>query len=221
MGGRRCLLRVFALIMALALAAPVAAQDSFSPITFPQPPASYVLQGFPVHAQWWGLSCEYAATSAATQYFGKTVSEAQFLNAIPFDLNPHKGFRGNIYGGWGGTWDYGIYAEPILSVLVTHGFPNSYAFRADPTMLRDAISHNRPVVVWINGTWGNAPRYYEEQGGESYLLVPYEHAITIYGYNESGVFIMDPGQGSFYSVSWGSLMNAWLQLDGMALAVGV
>jgi uncharacterized protein YvpB len=217
----RRLLCLFACVMALSVVVPVAAADAFTPLTIPASPPRYVLANFPVHAQWWGLSCEYAATSAATQYFGRTISEQVFRDAIGFDPNPNKAFRGNIYGGWGGTWDYGIYPAPILRVLMAQGFKTSYDFRADPSMIRDAISHNRPVVVWINGTWGYAPRYYAESDGESYLLVPYEHAITLYGYDENGVYIMDPGMGSFYYASWGSFMNTWMQLDGMALAVGV
>jgi uncharacterized protein YvpB len=217
----RYLLRALVCMMALVVAVPVAADGPFSPLTFPQSPPKYILANFPVHAQWWGLSCEYAATSAATQYFGRTITEANFRDAIGFDPNPNKAFRGNIYGGWGGTGDYGIYPSPILRVLMDDGFRSSYTFEGNQTLIRDAISHNRPVVVWINGTWGYAPRYYGESDGESYLLVPYEHAITLYGYDENGVYIMDPGVGSFYYASWGSFTNTWMQLDGMALAVGI
>ena len=39
--------------------------------------------------------------------------------------------------------------------------------------------------------------------------------------DENGVYIMDPGMGSFYYASWGSFINTWMQLDGMALAVGI
>lgn len=217
----RLLLRAFAFVLALGIVAPVGAEDAFTPLTLPQSPPKFVLANFPVHAQWWGLSCEYAATSAATQYAGHTISEADFRDAIGFDPDPNKAFRGSIYGGWGGIGDYGIYPAPILRVLIDAGFKSSYSFRGDASLIRDAISHNRPVVVWINGTWGYAPHYYEESGGDTYFLVPYEHAITLYGYDENGVYIMDPGMGSFYYASWGSFMSTWMQLDGMALAVGL
>ncbi len=149
--------RTLAFAMAIAITAPVAADSAFTPLTVPQPPTNYVLQGFPVHQQWWGLSCEYAATSAATLYLDRYVSEAQFRDGIALNPNPNKGFRGNIYGEWGGTSDYGIYPAPLLAFLLERGFRMSYAFQADPTLLRDAVSHNRPVVAWIDGTFGGAP----------------------------------------------------------------
>lgn len=203
----------------LALASPVAAD--FGPLAPPVAPQSHVMDHFPLTGQWWNLSCEYAATSAATAFFSKTISQDAFVQMIPFDANPNKGFRGNLSGPWGGTWDYGIYPQPILAVLLENGFPHSYMFKADPMLLRDAISHDRPVVVWINGTWGSAPQYEEESDGEQYILVPYEHAVTVYGYNESSVYIMDPAYPAYYTVSWGSFMSTWSQLDGMALAVSV
>src|SRR5262245_8787335 len=59
----RYLPRALVCMIALVVAAPVAADGAFSPLTFPQSPPKYILANFPVHAQWWGLSCEYAATS--------------------------------------------------------------------------------------------------------------------------------------------------------------
>lgn len=207
------------LVLVLACASPVSADfGTLAPSSSPQ---SHVIEHFPLAGQWWNLSCEYAATSAATAYFNKQIGQDAFATIIGFDANPNKGFRGNLSGPWGGTWDYGVYALPILSVLTQHGFAHSYTFHADANLLRDAISNNRPVVVWINGTYGSAPRYNDESDGEQFILVPYEHAVTIYGYSERGVSVMDPAYPAYYDVSWDVFMNAWLQLDGMALAVAV
>jgi len=211
--------RVLGILLVLACASPVGA-DFGSLAPAPTPP-SYVIKNFPLAGQWWNLSCEYAATSAATAYFDKPISQSAFATLIGFDANPNKGFRGNLSGPWGGTWDYGIYAPPILSVLMQHGFAHSYTFHADADLLRDAVSNNRPVVVWINGTYGTAPRYNDESDGEQFVLVPYEHAVTIYGYSERGVSVMDPAYPAYYEVSWATFVSAWLQLDGMALAVAV
>lgn len=210
---------IMTVVFVLALASPVAAE--FSPIAAPVVPPSHTLDQFPLMGQWWNLSCEYAATSAATAYFGKTVSQSTFVNMIGFDANPNKGFRGDLSGPWGGTWHYGVYAAPILSALMQSGFTHSYMFHADPMLLREAIDNDRPVVVWITGTYGSMPRYEEVSDGEQYLLVPYEHAVTIYGYNEQTVSIMDPAYPAYYTVSWDVFLNAWQQLDGMALAVAV
>ncbi len=211
--------RVLGMLLVLTCASPVGAD--FGPLSPPALSPSHVLHNFPLAGQWWNLSCEYAAASAATAYFNKQVSQETFATKIGFDANPNKGFRGNLSGPWGGIWDYGVYPLPILSVLMQQGFAHSYTFRADAKLLRDAISNNRPVVVWINGTYGNAPRYNDESEGEPFILVPYEHAVTVYGYNETSVSIMDPAYPAYYDVSWDVFMNAWLQLDGMALVVAV
>jgi len=211
--------RVLVGLIVLGLASPVAAD--FGPIAAPTVPPSHVIEHFPLMGQWWNLSCEYAATSAATAYFGKTISQDAFVNMIGFDANPNKGFRGDLSGPWGGTWHYGVYAPPILSALMQSGFAHSYMIHADPMLLREAINNDRPVVVWITGTYSSMPRYEAESDGEEFLLVPYEHAVTIYGYNEQSVSIMDPAYPAYYTVSWNVFLNAWQQLDGMGLAVAV
>ncbi len=210
---------LLAVVLVCAVATPVAAD--FGTLAVPAVPPSHVMQNFPLVGQWYNLSCEYAATSAATAFFNMTVSQDTFVTMIGFDANPNKGFRGDLSGPWGGTWHYGIYARPILSVLMQEGFTHSYIFHEDPMLLRDAINNDRPVVVWITGTYSSMPRYEEESEGEQYLLVPYEHAVTVYGYNENVVSIMDPAYPAYYDVSWAVFLNAWSQLDGLALAVAV
>ena len=110
-----------------------------------------MLAGMPPTGQLWNLSCEYAATSAATAYFGNRVTQQMLRTEIGTDANPHKGFRGNIAGLWGGTTNYGIYAEPIAEVLQQHGFANTYVFYGGLDTLRTEISSNHPVVVWVTG----------------------------------------------------------------------
>jgi uncharacterized protein YvpB len=208
-----------ALLLSLVTVLPVGA-DATTLILLTDPiPASHTIDGMPANGQWWNLSCEYAATSAATAYYGKAISQQTFADDIGFDPNPNIGFRGNLSGPWGGTTDYGIYPGPILKDLIAHGFAHSYSFRANADMLRAAISKDHPVVVWIVGTFGSAPRYDETSDGESYFLVPYEHAVTAYGYTESSILLMDPAIGGYRTVSWPTFMSAWTQLDGMALVV--
>jgi len=212
-------IRVAIVCLAYALGSPVAA-DSTTLIlpTAPLPP-SHMIDGVPLTGQWWNLSCEYAATSAATGHFGKPIGQSTFVDAIGFDANPNKGFRGNLSGPWGGVADYGVYPGPILSALVQQGFAHSYIFRADPNLLRHAISNDRPVVVWLLGTSGNVPQYESESGGERFVLVPYEHAVTVYGYNETSVSVMDPAYPTYRAIPWEEFQAAWMKLDGMALAV--
>ncbi len=179
-----------------------------------------IITGFPVVAQAWALSCEYAATSAATAYYGGAISQGTFLNTIGYDRNPHKGFRGSIYAAWGGTKNYGVYAEPIAAVLRQHGFSHSYVFYGGASNLRAEIAAGHPVVTWISGTWGPSSRsVLQDAAGDTYSLIPYEHAVTAYGYDDAGVWVMDPGVAEKYHVSWAKFLNGWSQIDGMALVV--
>jgi len=179
-----------------------------------------VIAGFPVVQQVWALSCEYAATSAATAYYGGAISQQTFLKAIGRDENPHKGFRGSITRKWGGTTDYGVYAEPIAAVLRADGFVHSYVFYGGASTLRAEIAAGHPVVTWISGTWGGSVRVTKvDTAGNRYSLIPYEHAVTAYGYDDSGVWVMDPGVARKYHVSWAKFLRGWNRIDGMALVV--
>jgi uncharacterized protein YvpB len=212
-------LALVALLAALVLALPVAA-DATSLILLTDPlPDSHTIDSVPIVSQVWNLTCEYAATSAATAFFEQTITQQTFVDAIGFDANPDKGFRGRLTGPWGGITDYGIYPAPILHVLQAQGFAHSYSFRGNPDALRAALSKDRPVVVWLVGTFGTAPRTDVTDDGDAYFLVPYEHAMTAYGYTQSSILLMDPGTASYRTVSWPTFTQAWMQLDGMALAV--
>lgn len=215
----RASLAIVTVLTSLLLALPVAADaTSLILLTDPLPPA-HTIPGMPIVSQWWNLTCEYAATSAATALYGQAITQQEFVDAIGFDANPNKGFRGRLDGPWGGTTDYGVYPAPILQVLQQRGFVHSYAFHGNPDILRAALSKDRPVVVWLVGTFGMAPRVDTTSDGEQFFLVPYEHAMTAYGYTESSIMLMDPGTASYRTVSWPTFTQAWMELDGMALAV--
>ncbi len=188
--------------------------------TFAAPPPERVLQGVPSYHQQWSLSCEYAAVSAATGLWGERLSESQMHREIGNHLNPHKGFRGDIAGGpWGSLRDYGVYPEPIVPVLKRHGFLASRAFRAGTDTIRREIAAGHPVVIWLVGNYIPQRRTYLSDGRDSYFVIPYEHAVTLYGYDPRGVHVMDPGSGGKYHQGWDGLEFAWAQLDHMGLVV--
>lgn len=190
------------------------------PITVAAAPASAMLKGVPVTGQVWSLSCEYAATSAATAYYGKKITQQTFHEAIGNHLNPHKGFRGDIAGAWGGTANYGVYAEPILEVLHDWGFKNSYIFYGGTETLKQEVASGHPVVVWLAGTYKPSERIVRiDEGGARFSLIRYEHAVTVVGYDATGVTVMDPGPARTSRLSWGTFDLAWSQLDRMSLVV--
>jgi len=182
-------------------------------------PPKRMLSGMPPTGQLWNLSCEYAATSAATAYFGNRVTQQTLRTEIDTDVNPHKGFRGNIAAPWGGTTNYGVYAEPIAAVLRQHGFGNAYVFYGGLDTLRAEIASDHPVVVWVTGDFSVQRRVTLQDSDSTFALIPREHTVTAYGYDEDGIWVMDPSDVTQYHVGWSLFDRAWAQFDRMALAI--
>jgi uncharacterized protein YvpB len=177
-----------------------------------------VIPGAIAYQQQRGLSCEYASLAIATGMLGSWVSEYDFESVIPLNANPHWGYRGDITGSWGNTTNYGIYSAPLVPALQQFGFQGD-AFYGGRGNLTAQIDMGRPTVVWI-GVRGDAGSFYEYTAdGSRYQLTPYMHVVVVYGYDDGGVYISDPGNGSLYWMDWGTFEWMWGVMDGMALAV--
>ena len=171
----------------------------------------------PNYYQQRNLSCEYASTFIATSAFGAGVPESAFWNWIPVTSNPHYGYRGNIDGWWGNHTDYGIYPEPLVPVLNQYGYgANVFYGGSDPTQLMAELSSGRPVVVWL-AMWGDTGISFDDEG--SYTVFSGMHVMTAYGYDEWGVYLSDPANGSNVSFDWGTFLWMWGTIDGMSMAV--
>ncbi len=178
------------------------------------------LRAMPVMQQSLPLSCEAAAVSIATAYWGNQVSEWVFIENIPQNPNPHLGFRGNITGAFGGTTDYGVYAEPFQSVLSNYGFSSDLFYaNGNANFLKAQIEQGRPVIVWMTNMASVQTRTYETVNGQRFALVPQEHAVVVYGYDANGVSVADPGDGSYRQFTWNDFMRSWGYFDGMSLVV--
>ncbi|MCO5214804.1 MAG: C39 family peptidase [Thermomicrobiales bacterium] len=182
--------------------------------------SSVMLPGAYLYQQQRPLSCEYASATIAATMGGWNITEYDFDTVVPLSENPHKGYRGNIWGEWGNTTDYGIYANPLQIALSGWGIP-SHAFYADgdPELLKQELAAGRPVVVWlaIQGTVNSFDAY--EADGTRYQLTQYMHVMTAYGYDESGVYLTDPGTAVWRYYDWATFMSMWNVMDGMALSI--
>ena len=178
-----------------------------------------MIDGVPSVLQWYSLSCEYAAAATITLYWGNLVSQSDFMREVPQHPNPHKGFRGDINGPHGWIDDYGIYAEPLVPVLEARGY-KAEAIYGDVEQLKAEIDQGYPLVAWIT-TGRNTPRpaYWENDGERDFKLVPYEHAIVVYGYDSDGVYSMDVGTGDFVHTEWESFLMRWNYFGGMMLTI--
>ncbi len=55
--------------------------------------------------------------------------------------------------------------------------------------------------------------------GTRYQLTPYMHVVVIYGYDDWGVYVSDPGNGALDYWDWAAFEGMWGVMDGMALSV--
>lgn len=176
------------------------------------------IEDMPVFAQQHYLSCEYSAARAAAARWGVNLSEWDFIDGIPHNDDPHLGFRGNIDDGWGGTESYGIYAEPISLFLATRGLQTKLLWDG-VEQVKQEVALGRPVVVWVAGGMGWSETFTDAANGNSFLMMPYEHAMTVYGYDEGGVYVADPGFGTYDWYSWANFSRSWGYLGNMAMSV--
>ena len=176
------------------------------------------IAGTPTYQQSRPLSCEAASVFIATAALGAAIDEDDTIDATPFAQNPHYGFRGSYDGVWGGTDDYGVYAEALVPHLESHGFTATVTYASDPDTLRGFIDAGMPVLVWI-ATRGDTSFYESDEDGAPFMLVPYVHVVVAFGYNDNEVIVSDPGSGAYSRFTWDWLIDAWAVLDGMALAI--
>lgn len=185
----------------------------------PAPRQSMLANAF-LYQQQRPLSCEYAATTMAATMGGWDISEWSFDEVVTLNENPHLGYRGNIHGEWGNTTDYGLYPEPLHAALSGWGIPSEVIYaHGDADRLRDELSAGRPVVVWL--AMQGAVNSFDVQSAEgaTYQLTQYMHVMTAYGFDESGVYLTDPGTAVWRHYGWGEFMSMWDVMDGMALSV--
>ncbi|HUS15091.1 MAG TPA: C39 family peptidase [Chloroflexia bacterium] len=181
-------------------------------------PAEKEITKFPSVRQWYSLSCEYAAAAAVTLYWGDVVSQRDFVREVPLSPNPHAGFRGDIDGPWGGINDYGVYAEPLVPVLERRGY-DAQVYYGNLERLRSTLRAGIPVVVWLTSGQAARPEYTRTYQGQTFTLVPGEHAVVAYAFDSTGIDLMDVGNGGFYHTGWSSFLRRWGYFDQMMLVI--
>lgn len=173
----------------------------------------------PVYVQQRNLSCEYASLVMAMAVYNTWVSEWTIGKLVPSSDNPNWGFRGNIDGWWGNTTDYGVYPEPLVKPLAELGFRSSViAGKDDPATLKRYLANGVPVVLWL-GYWGDKSFIDYTEDGTPYRLNPGYHVVVASGYDDSGVYAIDPATGLEVSWIWSDFMWMWNAMEGMGLAV--
>lgn len=211
-----------ALIVGVGLAALLAlgVRPSLPFLPGPADTSGTTLPGAFLYQQQRSLSCEYASAHIATKMTGQSVSEYAFDEVVPLNENPHLGYRGNIHGEWGNTTDYGVYNAPLETALAQLGV-NSDAFYAegDRAALKDELDLGRPVIVWL-ALWGAGGSFDTwSADGTRYQLTQGMHVMVAYGYDDTGVYLTDPGTAVYRFYEWPKFMSMWNIMDGMGLSV--
>lgn len=207
------LLRIFAMVTLLVLVDYTAAQgDSL-------PDEAYVT-GVIGHAQSYTLSCEARSATDWAAFWGVTIDETEFQEALPHSDNPEQGFVGEPSDPWGNRppQGYGVHAGPVAETLREYGLDAEAYKDLSWNELRGEISAGRPAIVWVIGQmWAGVPAEYEAQDGSTIKVAAFEHTMILVGYSTESVWVVDAYSGQLQTYWLSTFLNSWEVLGNMAV----
>lgn len=202
-------------LLALLAGAPASARAAQSDL-----PAQAYVSGFVGRAQQYSLSCESRSAVDVATFWGYSISETEFFNNLPSSDDPNQGFVGNVNDPWGyiPPASYGVHAEPVARLLRSYGLDARAEENLSWQDLQSEIAAGRPVIVWVIGSvWSGAPRYYTTQAGNSVLVANNQHTMTLIGYDQNSVQLVDALTGYTITHSIENFMASWGVLNNMAV----
>lgn len=192
-------------------------------------PSSYKIS-LDLRKQYFNLSCEFAAAAGIIFHFTNNPqfavalegeAEKILINKVKISKNPNIGIRmgqggytnrenlyTNLNYGFGGADYYGIHAPPFIDIFENYNLTAKPIYISNSTIysIQKAISLNNLVMAWIKIGYGKPVDGYLSYG--KVQIVRGEHAVIIDGYDETGVFVMDPGIGLERHIEYSSLIDA-------------
>ncbi|MBI3069920.1 MAG: C39 family peptidase [Candidatus Levybacteria bacterium] len=110
---------------------------------------------------------------------------------------------------FGGTEYYGVHAPPFIDLF------EEFLLSARPIgkngnvaiAIQKAISSDHLVMAWIKIGYGK-PIDVALSYGITTPVIRGEHVLMIYGYDQEGVFVMDPGNGGKRHIFYQDLINS-------------
>jgi len=185
-------------------------------------PESATVAGVVGHPQIRPLSCESRSAVDLAAFWGVSITEGVFFDALPRSDNPHEGFVGNVDDPPGTLppGGYGVYARPVANTLRRYGL-DAHAHRwLGLDGLRAELAAGRPVIIWATyrmlrpeiGSWTSAD-------GSVSLVVQWEHTFIAVGYDAGGVSLIDAYDAHTYYYPVEQFVPAWMQLNEMAVTV--
>jgi LysM repeat protein/uncharacterized protein YvpB len=183
-------------------------------------PDSTYISGVRGHAQGYSLSCEARSAADWAAFWGMSIEETEFLDALPYSDNPNQGYVGDPNEVWGRLppHGYGVHAEPVAETLRDFGLKAEALTDLSWDDLREEISAGRPVIVWIIGAmWGGTPVEYEASDGSTARVAAFEHTMILTGYSSGSVQVVDAYSGQYQYYWLNTFLNSWAVLGNMAV----
>jgi uncharacterized protein YvpB len=183
------------------------------------PEAAYV-SGLIGYAQTYPLSCESRSAVDWAAYWGVSISESEFLLALPVTDNPDTGFVGSYYGVWGSIppASYGVHANPVAALLRQYGLQAEARYGLSWDDLRAEIAAGRPVIVWVIGQmWPGTPVAYNTSDGHNTIVARFEHTMIFTGYDSTYVYAIDASTGAGMAFYHSTFLHSWSVLGNMAI----
>ncbi len=187
----------------------------------PAPPTGRVV-AFIGHRQHYPLSCEMRSATDVARYWGIPAREEHLIAMLPRSDDPNAGFVGRLSAPAGSLppLGYGVYAPPVAYVLRHLGL-HAEAHR-DFTLaeLREEIAAGRPVIIWATYKMRERPVLrWETAEGTTVSIVKGEHTYVAVGYDEGGLYLVDPYDGRTHYFDTGTFLRGWSLLGWMAVTV--
>jgi LysM repeat protein/uncharacterized protein YvpB len=207
------LLRIFAFVFLLTL-------THFSSAQGDTLPDSSNISGVNGHAQGYSLSCESRSAADLADFWGLSISESEFLAALPRADNPEKGFVGDPNDAWGRIppSGYGVHAGPVAETLREFGLEAEAHNNLEWDDLRGEVEAGHPVIVWIIGQmWGGKAVEYQAPDGSSSVVAAFEHTMILVGYSPDSVQVVDAYTGRYQTYPLNTFLKSWAVLGNMAV----
>lgn len=182
------------------------------------PSDSVIIGNITGYPQSYNLSCESRSAVDWARYFGISIGESEFLNALPSSDDPNRGFVGSVYDlpGQIPPNGYGVHADPVAALLRAFGLPAEAFYRMTAEDFKNEINHGKPVIAWvISNTLPGYGVTYTTQNGDDVIVAPNEHTVIVIGYDPTGVTILDGGL--VYWRSWDTFFASFGVLGNMAI----
>lgn len=172
------------------------------------------------HAQGYAISCESRSAADLAAFWGLSIGETEFLQALPRSDNPDKGFVGNPNDIWGRLppHGYGVHADPVAETLRQYGLQAEAHHDLSWDDVRKEIIAGRPVIVWVIGAmWPGTPVDYQAEDGSIAKVAVFEHTMLLTGYSEESVEVIDAYSGQYQYYWLNSFLDSWAVLGNMAV----